>query len=215
MIGVFFLDKTYSVEPIFSTPIYNNIIDCIDDDSFKYIKELPYQRMFSGNGDVSCNDYILDTPELSSLKKKIIDEMFFYAHTILGVKFKFVFYMTNSWVVKHHAGDFGLSHMHENSLISGVYYINTNENTGQIVFDKLPNHNNLFSPVVAIEFDNFNIFNSSKWGYQPKNGQIFLFPSSTFHSIEKNNSNEIRYSLAFNFFVRGTFGFHTSTLELK
>ena len=209
------MDKIYSVEPIFSTPIYNTHIDCIDEDTFNYIKSISYQRMASGNGDISSNDYILDTPELSFLKQKIIDEMLFYAHSILNIKFNANFYMTNSWVVKHHQGDFGASHIHENSLISGVYYINTNDNTGRIVFDKLPNYGNLFSPVVGIEFSDWNLFNSSKWGYQPKNGQIFLFPSSTCHLIEKNNSNEIRYSLSFNFFVRGTFGVHSSMLELK
>lgn len=209
------MDKKYTIEPVFATPIYNTQIDCIDENVFEYIKGLPYQRMANGNGDISCNDYILDTPELSFLKQKIIDELFFYTQGILNIKCNATFYMTNSWVVKHHPGDFGASHFHGNSLISGVYYINTNENTGRIVFEKTSNYPNLFSPVVDIEFDIWNIFNSSKWAHQPKNGQLFLFPSITYHSIEKNNSNEIRYSLAFNFFVRGVFGKHSSILELK
>ena len=209
------MDKQYKIEPIFQTPLYSTQIDCIDEITFEYIKGLKYQRMVSGNGDISSNDYILDTSELYSLKQKIIDEMCFYTKDILQVKSNAKFYMTNSWVVKHNPGDFGATHLHRNSLISGVYYINTNEKTGRIVFDKAANHANLFPTAVDIEYYAWNIFNSNRWGYNPQNGQVFLFPSTTPHFIEKNNSNEVRYSLAFNFFVRGIFGDHSSMLEIK
>jgi ectoine hydroxylase-related dioxygenase (phytanoyl-CoA dioxygenase family) len=39
-----------------------------------------------------------------------------------------------------------------------------------------------------------------------KEGTIVIFPSHLEHSVEKNWSKIRRYSIAFNFYVRGNFG---------
>ena len=44
---------------------------------------------------------------------------------------------------------------------------------------------------------------------------IRIFPSHLEHSVEKNWSTERRYSLAFNFYVRGDFGKEEYELQLK
>ena len=48
-----------------------------------------------------------------------------------------------------------------------------------------------------------------------KEGTIVIFPSHLEHSVEKNWSPERRYSLAFNFYVRGDFGKEEYELVIK
>ena len=46
-------------------------------------------------------------------------------------------------------------------------------------------------------------------------GKVVIFPSHLEHKVEKNLSKEKRYSIAFNFFVKGKFGREEYILELK
>jgi ectoine hydroxylase-related dioxygenase (phytanoyl-CoA dioxygenase family) len=56
---------------------------------------------------------------------------------------------------------------------------------------------------------------AEKYILNVKEGTIVIFPSHLEHSVEKNNSNENRYSIAFNFYVRGKFGKEEYELEIK
>jgi uncharacterized protein (TIGR02466 family) len=209
------LDKQYTLTPLFAIPLYESRINTVDDQTLELIKNLEYHRMVSGSGDSSNNDYILDLPEFAHVKQNIMDEFNYFIKNILMVKDSNEFYMTNSWVVKHHPGDWGGLHFHTNCLMSGVYYIDVTDSTGKICFQKETNYQNLFPPVIDVEFDSFNSINCKRWTCVPENGKIVLFPSTLSHFIEKNNSTSVRYSIAFNFFVRGTLGVYSSILDLK
>jgi uncharacterized protein (TIGR02466 family) len=138
-----------------------------------------------------------------------------YVREVLHVRENINFEMTNSWIVKHDKGDWGQSHIHTNCLLSGVLYLQTNDKSGAIVFNKDVTQQNLFPNAIDIEFEEWNIFNSKRWRFQPKNNQTFFFPSSVLHSIEDNESDETRYSIAFNFFPKGKLGGKEFELELK
>ena len=43
---------------------------------------------------------------------------------------------------------------------------------------------------------------------------MFLFPSKTVHSVDLKPENNVRTSLAFNVFVKGTFGYTDNLTEL-
>tara|TARA_B110000503_G_scaffold34546_1_gene56280 strand:+ start:1681 stop:2115 length:435 start_codon:yes stop_codon:yes gene_type:complete len=68
------------------------------------------------------------------------------------------------------------------SLWSGVYYLQTPLNSGDIIF-----YNNLSEIVKE---------------YSPKVGDLLIFHSSLPHSVGVNNSNQDRISIAFNFEVK-------------
>ena len=125
------------------------------------------------------------------------------------------FYMQNSWAVKHLPGDEAQSHTHTGSLISGVYYLHTPKDSGNITFSKEYCYTNMFPQSVNFAYDEFNLVNCEKCTIEVENGKILLFPSHLLHSVEKNNTSEDRYSLAFNFYVRGKFGEKESVLEIK
>jgi uncharacterized protein (TIGR02466 family) len=106
----------------------------------------------------------------------------------------------------HGRGQSAGAHVHNNSLISGVLYLNVTENSGDIVF-----HRNVlslipFPPALDLDVDSFNIYNCKSWGYTPKINDICLFPSVLSHSVDPSKSDEERSCLAFNVFVRGNFG---------
>jgi uncharacterized protein (TIGR02466 family) len=88
-------------------------------------------------------------------------------------------------------------------MISGVIYLLTTENSGAICFHKDRTVKNIFTDTIRIDFSNQNNWNTEVLGFKPMNNDILLFPSILNHSVSINDSNEDRYSLAFNVFPRG------------
>ena len=192
----------FKVYQLFPISVYENNIH-IDDDTKKFIISQEYERMFSGNGDFTVNKYLLDTPECVNLKKQIMQECENFTRKYLKAKDNVSFYMQNSWAVKHNKGDFGQIHEHANSLLSGVLYLETDNESGDISFHKPGGYTNLFHPSTMILFDEYETHNSDNYRIVPKNGNILLFPSHLNHSIRENKSDIVRYSLAFNFHIEG------------
>jgi uncharacterized protein (TIGR02466 family) len=207
--------KEYTVVPLFSSPIFNTDIEPIPQEITEYLMNVPFERMFVGNGWYSENKYVLNDPKVDWLKDQVMKALDIYVREVLHVRENINFEMTNSWIVKHDKGDWGQSHIHTNCLLSGVLYLQTNDKSGAIVFNKDVTQQNLFPNAIDIEFEEWNIFNSKRWRFQPKNNQTFFFPSSVLHSIEDNESDETRYSIAFNFFPKGKLGGKEFELELK
>jgi hypothetical protein len=52
--------------------------------------------------------------------------------------------------------------------------------------------------------EEYNMFNSQVWNLPVQNNELILFPSSTWHSVNKNTGTRVRLSIAFNTFVKGS-----------
>ena len=61
----------------------------------------------------------------------------------------------------------------------------------------------------------FHLFNSESWNFKVKTGDIILFPSTLGHKVESKVGDNIRTSLSFNTFVKGTIGVDKNLTELK
>lgn len=205
--------KEFTVYEFFPTPVFLNNID-IDVDTEKFLINSTFVRMSSGNGNFSKNHYILD----DEICKSFVDKLFFqlnlyvdkYLHTDDS---NFEWYMQNSWVVEHEPNDFGQQHHHANSLVSGVYYLDVPKNSGSICFHKPNGHTNIFHMSTNIPYKEYTPINSDKYKIEPNKGDLILFPSHLLHSIDKNESNNKRYSLAFNFHIKGTLGSKDSKID--
>jgi hypothetical protein len=57
--------------------------------------------------------------------------------------------------------------------------------------------------------------NSDSWWFNVKTGGIVMFPSSLTHHVESVVADNVRVSLAFNSFIKGTFGNSQALTELK
>jgi hypothetical protein len=192
----------HTIFPLFSTPLYESSIPSIAEDDVNYIINTEYERMESRSGNMSVNKYILNADELQSLKLSILDHINVYLHDILKIKKDLKFNLLNSWAIEHLPNDYAANHRHLNSLFSGVVYIKTSENCGNITFNSDRIHP--FSDTIGFNFEEYNIFNSSSWHFPAEDNKILLFPSILAHKINPNLSNSKRYSIAFNLFIEGT-----------
>ena len=191
---------TFEVFNLFPTPVFRSNID-IDADTKEFLINSSFERMSSGSGNFTKNHYILD----NEVSKGFVDKLFFndYLHTDDN---HFDWYMQNSWVVEHEPNDYAHMHSHANSLISGVYYLDVTEDSGDITFHKPTGMTNIFHMSTDIPFKEYTPINSGTWSFEPRDGDIILFPSHLFHSIGMNVTNKLRYSLAFNFHIKGNLG---------
>ena len=192
------------VIPLFATPVFETEI-FLNDETKLFIKNQKTKTKViepAKNGLISNDTYILNNKKLNKIKENILNEINFYKNDILQVKENIQCYIKNSWLMFHNKNHFSNSHNHLNSFISGILYIKTPENCGNIVFHTTKVNHTLF-PSINIPFKNYNEYNSTFITFKVKENQLLLFPSSLVHSVENNLSNDTRICLAFNVLIKG------------
>jgi uncharacterized protein (TIGR02466 family) len=198
---------TRQIFPLFSTPVYvNNLGDISKPDlrHLEYTHVTPSGQAYNFLSSVDKN--VLDRPELVDVRALIMAEIEFCAREIYCITPSARFYITNSWVNIYGKGDEAGAHVHHNSLLSGVLYLQSPEAGGEIVFHKDSHAQNVFPLALDPEVTSSNIYNCKSWGYGPRTNDICIFPSYLSHSVQPNASEQARWSLAFNVFVKGEFG---------
>ena len=207
------MNNNYKITPLFGIPLYQTDVEQVASSDIEYIKQLEYVRFPADNGYGTPNKFLLDDPQLKNLKDKIMKSCEHFLYDALDIDPSARFEMTNSWAVKHLKGDESGAHTHVNSMISGVFYIQTDDDSGEIVFHKDKTLYNIFTPTVNIPYtgNNLNTFNALGWAIKPKNNMLVLFPSTLDHSVLPSRSDTERYCVAFNLFAFGKFGFDNVT----
>jgi len=110
-------------------------------------------------------------------------------------------FLGNMWANINYSGGYNRPHIHPNSLFSGVYYVKTQDNCGNLVVN---------DPRPGIQ----TTMPSRVKGRPPKDlwreahiapytGRIIMFPAWLWHAVENNNSNDTRISVSFNFIQEG------------
>lgn len=165
----------------------------------------------SGNA-MSSDDKVLDCKELSAARKFIDAQVLNYKKNLLRIKDTNEIYITQSWVNKSNPGQFHPKHKHPNSVISGVMFLDENDdgNLPPIRF-----HRTLDMFPLNFSFDSLNEFNASAREFDPEQGMLMLFPSLLEHDVDINRSERVRTSLSFNTYVRGTVGGQEQLTEVK
>mgnify|MGYP003138876824 CR=1 FL=1 len=203
-------DVIYS---LFSTPVYCSKIELSDKEN-NFITNQKFERTTVDNGNRSKNTYILNLKQLKKLKQKIEDKIEIYVREHLKINKKCKFYITNSWIMEHEKNDYAQSHIHSNSILSGVLYVKTPLNSGNLNFHSDKHNYSFLGATLKLEYDSYNILNCNQWTIAVEEGLIVLFPSNTYHSTEKCCNDEKRYCLAFNIFVKGELGSKEDTVKL-
>jgi len=200
--------------PLFSTPLYVSKINLLENE-INFIKNTNYLRVELNNGYMSKNKNILKNKSLKNLNKQIIEHLNFYKKEIFDISNNINVFVKHSWSMKHIKGDRSEKHFHENSLISGIIYVKTPEKSGNIIFHKKNSIINDISPLIKLNFNKFNLFNSGAWNLDVKENMIVLFPSYLDHSTEVNESNDERYCLSFDTFLKGKIKTYDKELNIK
>ena len=196
---------------LFSKTFYVNIINNLD---FKYITDNVNKLDVKNSGVLDDNlnvenisamsedRFVLNKPEFLNLKNIIMKEFNSFNNEYLMYENEFK--ITTSWFTKTKTGQQSNPHNHRNCMFSGILYIQTSDNSGDIVF------NDLTDKRFLLRTKKHNIYNSEQFTFRPKNGMIIIFPSEITHQILKNKSNTDRISLAFNLIPTGDLGYYNS-----
>ena len=186
---------------LFPTPVALFDLKPLSDEEKSTIMKTPPDEPLSSYLEVvsSKDKYILRNEKLKRLQKDIQTCIDDYKNEIMSCDQEL--YMTNSWV------NFLLPqkrfpiHHHSNSIVSGVYYIKTDKGMPNIELEH-PNTNLWRLTWKRKEYNHGNYLSSNiKIG----DNRLILFPSTIWHSVNKNLSSTTRVSLSFNTFLRGAF----------
>jgi uncharacterized protein (TIGR02466 family) len=202
------MNNKFEVFQIFPTPVYRTSLDreFLNVEKKIFFDEKNFLKPNIGNK-TSDNSYILNNKKLKKLKKFLDLHIKNYFKDIMKIE-KVKPYITQSWLNSTKISQFHHSHTHPNSIISGVFYINANEQFDSIVFSK--NLHNSFS----FDVTSFTALNSDTWSFMIKTYDLILFPSTLNHRVEIKNEDNNRISLAFNVFAKGLFGNKSNLTEL-
>jgi|TARA_B100000073_G_scaffold330118_1_gene318324 uncharacterized protein (TIGR02466 family) len=164
-----------------------------------FFDKLKDQRRNKNAGNSYTKDiHVLNNPELSDLKTDLTDIVNDYFQEVYQPEYDVKVYITISWVNYTESGQWHHAHFHSNSVISGVLYIDTNDED-TITFQNPVEGNLGFS----LKSKNHNHWNSSSWWWPTPKNSLLLFPSSLSHKVDITTNQNTRSSLAFNTFLKG------------
>ena len=139
------------------------------------------------------SEYSQLVTELTRMQKEIYDNEHIDRHAVLG----------NMWANINPPGGMNRAHQHPNSLWSGVYWIKTPKNCGQLKIDDPRSAACMTRPRQKDVNKPDRLWRETH--YEPIAGRVIMFPSWLMHCVDPNNSNEIRISISFNFLQKCMF----------
>ena len=194
---------------LFPTPIgifdFNNQIN---DELYNFL--LNTERRNNYKNTSSLNNYLLKEP--------VFKDLSIFFHQSLNQYFKEIYCpsddisleITQCWSNYTNKGQSHHSHSHPNSFISGVFYVNSNDED-EI---KFTNVNYSISSLFNLNSTKHNVYNSSIWYVPAVKNRLIIFPSSLHHEVEEFETEHERISISFNSYPRGRLGCNLSMTEL-
>jgi uncharacterized protein (TIGR02466 family) len=186
----------YNSIDIFKTSIYSFKLNLNLNDICKYCIEYEKNNQSnnrSGVGNFQSKDLSLDNPIVNSIANSFLENANFISYNNYKIKNKLN--LANFWFNINKYKDFNLEHDHPGSILSGVYYVKTPKNSGNLIF-KNNNNRDLYLPDDRLI--EYNILNSSSYFLPPQENCLHIFPSWLIHYVEPNLSKEERISFSFN-----------------
>tara|TARA_B100000745_G_scaffold220253_1_gene146770 strand:+ start:56 stop:691 length:636 start_codon:yes stop_codon:yes gene_type:complete len=206
-------EQTPTIQSIFPTPVY--IVKRDTNLSPKEAKEIrkiiDKEGMYKNAGNSTSNNSYIFNGKLKNIKQFCEEQLNIYVKEVINPKEELDIYITQSWLNITKPGEFHHEHSHQNSIVSGVFYISTEEDD-KITFS---DPNVKVKELIKFEKKEYNPFNSSSWFFPSVTNDLVLFPSWLDHKVEVNEkATTDRISLSFNTFVRGSLGNRVGLTEL-
>jgi uncharacterized protein (TIGR02466 family) len=101
----------------------------------------------------------------------------------------------DAWINIAPPGAFQEMHLHPARHFSAVYYVETPENCGNLLFRS---HESL-SDMFPVPTDSVQTANNKTYWQKASAGTLLIFRSNMLHMVEKNKANTDRISVAMNF----------------
>lgn len=182
--------------PIMRTNIGRNFTDA-ENAFFEKMRASPHPNVYNVR---SVDTHVLEAPEMREIREFAVERINEYARKVVSADPKLEFYITQSWLNYTQKGEAHHRHVHTNSLISGVLYVNAKKEVDGICF-----YRDTRAQLLVTEEDP-NWYNAASWCFSVGIGDVVLFPSNLSHGVEQTTGDHTRISLAFNAFVRGEIG---------
>ena len=129
--------------------------------------------------------------ELFKMIHQVFKEEFLDKHPVLG----------NMWANINYKGGYNKPHVHPNSVFSGVYYVKTPPNCGNLICnDPRPGIQTCMPNRIKKEPP------KHLWReihLQPQENRALIFPAWLWHCVQPNESDDVRISVSFNFIQDG------------
>ena len=196
---------------LFPTPVYQNFLEFRPSElksMIDYVSNLDWasdKDIYEGpNGETTKLEAdLLSEPELENLRKIIDEEVYNFAKSLQIDFGKHGLKRINSWGNLQKKGNYIKEHRHNNTQFSGVFYLQTPENSGDIIFTTRNATwiNSYWEPSLT-GYDDLNSFEKR---FRPQQCGIFLFPAHLDHYVTPSHSEEERYSISFNYNHDGKF----------
>lgn len=193
---------TYSIQPLFPISYCKTKLDrLLTQEEFNCLNSFANDVIegdFYKNSQ-SSETYVLDHKPLLFIKQFIetqINRYFFDVYVPSNPDIKI--YITQSWInytynlQEHH------HHYHPNSFLSGVFYIETNNDSLTFI--------NPLRPNIVIESLVNTEYNSGEIHIPVNANDLVIFPSYLEHKVTQLKRQGTRISLAFNTYVSGEIG---------
>ena len=181
--------------PLFIDGLWNTTFNTELKDYCDKVRELDTGRKVSNKGGYQSNDLTLSDSQLKPLQDHILKETSRFSST-----FNFIhksFKVNNMWININGYKDYNSPHYHTGCQFSGVYYIHTPKDCGNIQFNR--GHEKVMGYHWLGHFDKWNNHNSMNWYLPSEKYRCYIFPSYLEHFVEPNlNKEEERYSISFN-----------------
>jgi uncharacterized protein (TIGR02466 family) len=105
--------------------------------------------------------------------------------------------VTSMWININGKGHYNMPHIHGVGLFSGVYYVETPENCGDLILE-----NPITGAVLTMNLSHQTCntaWNQLSHYEKAQAGKLFVFPTYVSHYTQPNKSDRPRISIAFNF----------------
>lgn len=191
--------KKMHIESLFPIPVgVFNFEKKLKKSELDFINNIERRRNL-GNA-ISMNSKVLESPKLKRLKNFIDESIDVYFQYVYRPRSKINLYITQSWINYTNKNEWHHKHSHQNSFLSGVFYLKTNLDLDTIQFFR-----ENVSPF-QIYTENFHQFNSNSWSLNAIESHLYIFPSTLTHMVKNKEHDGERISLSFNTFLVGTLG---------
>ena len=157
---------------------------------------------------ITISNYILENKALKNLKKDLHKKVIDYFNEVVCTSNSIIPYITQSWLNYTEPGQFHHRHEHSNSYVSGVFYVSADKEVDRIQFYKTAHEE------IQLAVSKYNLFNATTWQYPVQTGDVLLFPPYLTHGVEKKKGTNLRITLSFNVFFKGTIGRNEEMSEL-
>jgi uncharacterized protein (TIGR02466 family) len=148
----------------------------------------------------SQNKQVLAEAAMASINARIQQSLDHYLQTIFATSNRVSLKVTQSWLTLTRKGESHHSHVHPNSVVSGVLYINVGQQDG-INFYR--NQDSIWYELLRQQETYHNAY---RYFIPVSVGDIVLFPSDLSHGVRELAEDVQRVSLSFNTFFEGELG---------